>query len=342
MPELRQDPVTGYWAVIATERAKRPESFTQERKESVKSNAVCPFCYGNEAMTPPEVLAFRPDGGEPNTSHWKVRVVLNKFPAFTIEDKIKTSASNMLYGKQKKSEIYANMPGLGIHEVIISGPDHSKSLALLNVDEVELIIEAYRSRLLKIKDDQRIKHVLIIVNHGKEAGASLEHPHSQLFGTTLIPRLVADELDCSRRYFCEKGHCIFCDIIEEETKLGDRVIKESEHFLVFSPYASRQPFETWIVPKNHSANFECISSAEKRDLAFMLKDTLLKIYEGLNDSPYNYYLHTSPYRINSGEFYHWHIEIFPKLAIQAGFEMGSGMMINVVLPEGSARFLKNL
>jgi len=335
--ELRQDPVTGRWVVIATERAKRPESFSQRHEKLVRTKAICPFCYGSEDMTPPEVLAFRPESGKPNTSGWKVRVVPNKFPAFTMGNKSEVS----MLGMQENLGIYLRMQGLGVHEVIVNSPDHFKSLALLTEDEVGLVIDAYRSRLLDIKNNPGVEYVLIIVNHGKEAGASIEHSHSQLFGTPIIPPLITEELNGSRSYFHEKGRCVFCDILSEELGLNERIILESENFLVFSPYAARQPFETWIIPKRHSANFESISSIEKKDFAFVLKNTLLKIYDGLNDSPYNFYLHTSPYKVDTGKFYHWHLEIFPKLSIQAGFEMGSGTMINVAFPEESAKFLRN-
>ncbi len=349
MPELRREPVTGRWVVIATERAKRPESFAQERRKPSKSRANCPFCYGNEAMTPPEVLAFRPEGAEPNSSGWRVRVVPNKFPAFTIKDeqKIRVSATSIMSNSEQVNEqeelgIYSHKPALGIHEVIISSSDHFKSLALLTNDEVELVIEAYCSRLLAVKDDPMVQHLLIIVNHGNEAGASLEHPHSQLFGMPMIPPVMAEEINCASSYFGKKGRCIFCDILTEELKSGERVISESEHFLSFSPYAARQPFETWIVPKKHLANFEFISLEEKKDFAFILKDTLSRVYKGLNDPPYNFYIHTSPKKIDTRKFYHWHVEIFPKLSIQAGFEMGSGIMINVTSPEESTKFLRNL
>ena len=349
MPELRREPVTGRWVVIATERAKRPESFTQKQKKPSKPEANCPFCYGNEAMTPPEILAFRPEGTKPNGPGWKVRVVPNKFPAFTMknEPEIRASTTNIVSdGEQVNGQegpgIYSHKPALGIHEVIVSSPDHFKSLALLTGDETRLVIEAYCSRLSDIKVDPRIQYVLIIVNHGREAGASLEHPHSQIFGTPMIPPVVAEEISCTSSYFYKKGRCMFCDILAEERKSGERVISESEYFLSFSPYAARQPFETWIAPKKHLANFELISPKEKKDLAFILKDTLLRIYEGLNDPPYNFYLHTSPSKVDTNKFYHWHIEISPKLSIQAGFEMGSGIMINVASPDESAKFLRNL
>ncbi|MDO8885877.1 galactose-1-phosphate uridylyltransferase [Candidatus Oleimmundimicrobium sp.] len=348
MPELRREPITGRWVVIATKRAKRPESFTQKQRKPVKLMANCPFCYGNEGMTPSEVLAFRPKGTKPNSSGWKVRVVPNKFPAFTMksESEIKTPIvptefEDKQTGRQKELEIYSHRPALGVHEVIVSSPDHVKSLALLTEQEVELVIEAYCSRLLDIKKDSRIKQVLIIVNHGEEAGTSIEHPHSQLFGMPIIPPVVAEEISCADRYFRKTGQCVFCNILAEELKMAERIITESEYFLSFSPYASRQPFETWIVPKKHLANFELISLAEKKDFASILKSTLGKIYKGLDDPPYNFYLHTSPFQMDAKKFYHWHIEILPKLSIQAGFEMGSGIMINVVSPEEAAKFLRN-
>lgn len=332
MPELRQEPITGRWIVIATERAQRPENFTQTEKEETHSNTTCPFCYGNEQLTPPEVMAYRPPDTQPDTPGWKVRVVPNKFPAFVIEEEPQTG----------KRDMYNYMAAVGSHEVIINSPDHNKNPALLSNKEIVSIISAYKDRYTALKKNRKIKYILIIVNHGKKAGASLEHPHAQLFGSPVIPINVREELHGSSNYYKNHGRCIFCDIIREELRTKIRVILDTKHFLVFCPFASRSPFETWILPKKHNSHFEELSPQEVNNLSSVIRLTLAKLYKGLNDPAYNYYIHTSPCKSLSRPDYHWHIEIFPKLNIQAGFEMGSGIMINIARPEDTAAFLKTI
>ena len=332
MPELRQEPVTGKWVVIATERAKRPENFTQADKEEASADTTCPFCYGNERMTPPEVMAYRPPNTQPDKPGWKVRVVPNKFPAFASDDEPNLDKRGM----------YRYMPAAGFHEVIINSPDHTKSLGMLSNKEIVSVISAYRDRYLALKKDPKVKYILIIVNHGKKAGASLEHPHAQLFSSPMIPINVGEELEGASKHYNETGRCIYCDIIKEELFTKMRVVMDTKHFLVFCPFASRSPFETWIIPKKHSSHFEDLSPQEINNLASVVRLTLLKLYDGLGDPAYNFYIHTSPCDSPSRPDYHWHIEMFPKLAIQAGFEMGSGIMINIARPEDTAPFLKRI
>jgi UDPglucose--hexose-1-phosphate uridylyltransferase len=332
MPELRQEPITGKWTVIATERAKRPENFTQTEKEETSSNTACPFCYGNEQLTPPEVMAYRPPDTQPDTPGWKVRVVPNKFPAFVLEEDLYSDKRGM----------YNYMSGAGAHEVIINSPDHNRNLESLSNKEIVNVISAYKDRYLSLKKNKKIKYILIIVNHGKKAGASLEHPHAQLFGSPLIPINVSEELNGSSNYYKNNGRCVYCDIIREELSAKIRVIMDTKHFLVFCPSASRSPFETWIVPKKHNSHFEDISPQEINNLASVIRLTFAKLYSGLNDPAYNYYIHTSPCQSPPRADYHWHLEIFPKLTIQAGFEMGSGIMINIARPEDTAAFLKKI
>ncbi len=332
MPELRQDPITGNWTVIATDRAKRPENFSKTEKEEVSSNTACPFCYGNERMTPPEVMAYRPTDTEPDTEGWKIRVVPNKFPAFVPQSQPATNTTG----------IYNTISAAGAHEVIINSPDHERSLAELSNKELVNIISAYKDRYMQLKKDALIKYIMIIVNHGKKAGASLEHPHAQLFASPIIPANVSNELSGSQNYYQENGRCIFCDIIREEWGTKLRVILDTKHFLVFCPFASRSPFETWIIPKKHNSHFESVSPQEINNLASVIRLTLAKLKDGLNDPAYNYYIHTSPCHSGPLAYYHWHLEIRPKLSIPAGFEIGSGIMINIVRPEDAAAFLKKI
>lgn len=337
MPELRQDIVSGRWVVIATERAKRPESFSKEVSGEQKSDSICPFCYGNEHLTPPEVMAYRDDPSR-DTSGWQVRVVPNKYPAFVFGEKV----------NNEDSEIYSMLEGAGAHEVIISNPSHHKSFALLTPEEAALVVSAYRDRYLTLKENEQIKSILLIVNHGKTAGASLEHPHSQLFAVPLVPKMIQEELKGSVKHFKETNKCVFCKLIEYELRKGIRIIEETENFVAFAPYASRVPFEVWIIPKNHEPRFETVNEEVIREFAALVQSTLNRLYVGLGDPPYNYYLHTLPCRgigsklVDLESVYHWHLEILPKLSIMAGFELGADISINVTRPEDTVQFLRNV
>ena len=329
MPELRRDPIVGRWVIIATERGKRPSDFKVDILDTDAKN--CPFCPGNEEFTPSEIMAYREKGTLPDKRGWWTRVVPNKFPALRIEGELDRQAVG----------IYDKMSGIGAHEVIIDSPDHFKTQADLDNHYVEKIIWAYRDRIIDLKKDSRFKHVLIFKNYGQVAGASMSHPHSQLIATPIVPKRVKEELKGSLQYYRYKERCIFCDIIRQEIKTKERVVLESEHFLSFTPYASRFPFEVWIIPKKHKADFSSIASAEVVDLAKILKTTLAKIKNALSNPAYNYILHNIPATLREDlEDYHWHIEIIPKLVNVAGFEWGSGFYINPTSPEDAAMYLR--
>jgi UDPglucose--hexose-1-phosphate uridylyltransferase len=333
MPQLRQDIVTGHWVAIATERAKRPSSFSRARAEPTTATAQCPFCAGRESMTPPEVMAYRSATSQPNKPGWNVRVVPNLYPAFGPS----TGELNLISGG-----LYPSMNGLGVHEVIISSPDHREDFADLSVDAIAEIIRAYVERYKANAGNPVIKYLLIINNHLKEAGASLEHPHSQVFGIPIVPDAVRDELVGIDRYRSATGACVYCDLVASEIDIGTRVIYENGRFLVFAPFASRTPFESMIIPKWHAPRFEELGRDDQVLLADALKQVTSRISLGLNDPPYNFYIHTSPVGANNQPDYHWHIELLPKLAIAAGFELGTGIMINVVTPESAAEFLRGV
>ncbi|HUX88300.1 MAG TPA: galactose-1-phosphate uridylyltransferase [Chloroflexota bacterium] len=333
MPQLRQDLVTGRWVAIATERAKRPSSFSRAATMAVPPSAQCPFCLGHEAMTPPEVMAYRQPGTEPNTPGWEVRVVPNLFPAFGPANELPVESS---VGP------YTTMTGVGVHEVLIASPEHQQDIAQLPLGQVEQIVRAYVDRYNANRDNPAIKYLLIINNHGKEAGASLEHPHSQLFGIPLVPFNVQEELEGFARYRTEKGRCVYCDILVNETAAGERVIAENDHFLVYAPFASRTPFEASILPKWHAAHFEDMSNEQRNSFADALKGLTARFFSGLNDPPFNFFIHTAPNHTGSDLDYHWHLELLPKLAIAAAFELGSGVMINVATPEAAAEFLRGV
>ncbi|HZT71333.1 MAG TPA: galactose-1-phosphate uridylyltransferase [Terriglobia bacterium] len=329
MPELRKDPITGRWVIIATERAKRPSDFVRD-KVQIRGTGFCPFCYGNESKTPPEIIAYRSDGSGRNMPGWTLRVVPNKFPALGIEGSLNRQGEGL----------YDKMNGIGAHEVIIETPDHQKTLAMLSPRQIEDVLWAYRERILDLKKDKRFKYIMIFKNHGEAAGASLEHTHSQLIALPVVPKQVREEADGARAYFNFKERCIFCDIIRQETESGIRVIADSQAFIATAPFAPRFPFEIWIIPKVHQSAFEDSQKQEFEQLAVILKDMLMRLDKVLDYPAYNYIIHTSPIPETPNEHYHWHLEIMPSLTKIAGFEWGTGFHINPTPPEESARFLR--
>jgi UDPglucose--hexose-1-phosphate uridylyltransferase len=342
MPELRRDPITGEWVIIASERAKRPVDFLGRARaddEAVAGpargggdRAQCPFCPGNEGMTPPEILAFRHPGSQRDGPGWWVRVVPNKYPALAVEGDLMKKGLGM----------YDWMNGVGAHEVIIETPDHSRHLPDLGVRQVEDVLWAYRARYLDLKKDPRLKYILIFRNHGRVSGASLSHPHSQLIATPMVPGEVEAEMQGARRYEGYRDRCVYCDILGQEVAEGSRLVSQNDHFMSFEPYASKYPFETWIMPKRHSASFAAISAQEQTAFAAMLGETLRRVCLCLEDPPYNYTLHTAPCDSDDRPGFHWHLEIFPRLTIAAGFEMGTGIYINVTPPEVAADYLREV
>lgn len=328
MPELRQNLLTREWVIIATERAKRPEEFkTKKAKIEVpeyKEN--CPFCPGNEKMAPQEIFSIKGKKG------WKVRVIPNKFPALSSEG----TRTRHLEG------IYRSMNGVGIHEVIIESPLHNTTTALMPVEDVKNILIAYKERYRSLLKDERIEMIIIFKNHGASAGTSLEHPHSQLVATPLVPTQIRYRNEEALRYFDDTGECVGCKVIKEELKSKERLIQESEHFVTFIPYGAFSPFHTWIFPKKHTTSFGDISDKEIEDLASVLKNVLARLYYGLDDPDFNYVIRSTPSDIRQMDYLHWHISIIPRITRTAGFELGSGMFINTSLPEESARFLREV
>ena len=328
MPELRREPVSGRWVIVATERAARPTDF--KTNPQIIRSGFCPFCEGNEDKTPPEILAYRDNGTMPNTDGWRVRVVPNKFPALQAE------------GEYLKSEegIYDMMNGIGAHEVIIESPRHIQSLTSLDNGNVEEVLLCYRDRLVDLKSDKRFVYGLLFKNVGFSAGASLEHTHSQLIVTPIVPPLVANEIANAKTFYQHRERCLFCDMIQQEIETDKRVVFSTDNFVVFAPYASRFPFEIWILPKKHESNFENLQGAEAKELAHVLKSVLTKLEATLDFPPYNYIIHSAPFNVTELEYFHWHIEIIPRLTNIAGFEWGTGFYINPTPPEESAELLR--
>jgi UDPglucose--hexose-1-phosphate uridylyltransferase len=330
VPEFRKDPIVDRWVIVATERSQRPSDF--QLRPGTQCLSVCPFCAGHEAMTPGEVLAYRTCQIAPNTPGWAVRVVPNKYSALRPEATLEGGAEGLFETRR----------GLGFHEVIIETPEHDASLATLPIRHVEEVLRAYRHRLLDLQQDGRLRAALIFKNHGAAAGATLAHPHSQLIALPMIPKHLREELEGCARYYHEQGRCIFCDMIQQEVRLGRRVVHENAAFIALTPFASRLPYEVWVLPKTHEAWFEQASGEPDRLLAAMLQGVLRRSFNLLGDPPYNMMWHSAPWGDACARYYHWHLEIIPRLTGVAGFEWGTGFYINPTPPEEAARALRQV
>jgi UDPglucose--hexose-1-phosphate uridylyltransferase len=327
MPELRKDPIVGRWVIIATDRAKRPDA--PKAEPQTLAAAYCPFCAGHERDTPHEILAYRDRNSRADEPGWRVRVVPNKFPALQVEGDL----------HKRGDGIYDKMNGIGAHEVIIECPQHEISLANLSEDNIREVFWVYRDRLVDLKKDPRLVYGMVFKNVGIAAGATLEHTHSQLIVTPIVPISVWEEMTGALEFFNYRGRCIYCDMIQQELSTEKRIVLDTPNFLSFAPYAARFPFETWIVPKAHNSHFENIQKTEVDELGTLLKTILLKIEVALDRPAYNYIIHTSPFDTQALPHYHWHIEVIPRLTRVAGFEWGTGFYINPVPPEQAAAFL---
>ncbi len=338
MAELRKDPILGRWVIIATERSKRPGSYHIEKDLTATDPKQCPFCVGHEGMTPPEIYALRPDGTRPDTPGWKVRVVPNKFPALGIDVPLNRMGVGM----------FDAMTGFGAHEVVIETPDHSREAKDQRIEEIAAWLRVIQHRVKDLHKDERFRYILVFKNKGKAAGASLSHPHHQIIATPVTVKRVNEELTGSYEYYKLKERCVFCDIMREEKEKQERIVYENDAYMVFCPYASRFPFETWIVPKTHCIDFYDQRIADNLHLlAETLKVVLTKLDMALDGPEYNYIIHTAPNRYSRRGYwqtiendYHWHIELFPRLVKTAGFEWGSGFYINPTQPEEAARFMR--
>jgi len=329
MPELRKDPITDRWVIIATDRVRRPSDFVRETTPTRPSGRFCPFCPGHESKTPPEVLAYR-NGSGANQPGWSLRVFPNKFPVLGIEGDLQREGDGM----------FDKMQGIGAHEVVVETPEHALSLTELPEKSIEQVLWAFRDRVNDLKNDKRLRYILLFKNEGEAAGATLEHTHSQLIALPVVPKRVQEEVEGAKNYYDFKERCMFCDLIRQEAKSGERVVIETDRFIVLEPYAARFPFETWILPKEHKSHYEDTGSQQLENLAWVLKSTLRKLEKVLERPPYNFLIHTAPPQEAANPYFHWHIEVIPKLTRVAGFEWGTGFYINPTPPEESAQFLR--
>ncbi len=339
MSELRKDLVSGRWVIIATERSKRPDDFrpSSGTAKSAEAAGFCPFCEGNEGKTPPEVFALRAAGTAADSPGWKVRAVPNKFPAL----------SRGTPPPKATEGVFQWMEGVGVHEVVIENPDHALELSDLPVAHIRDVLDVFQRRIRAIEGELHYQYVQIFKNKGKEAGASLSHPHSQIVATPIIPKRVKEEIYGAGRLFRTFKECAFCRILREEEAAGKRLVLRNRHFSVVAPFASRFPFEMAVYPQRHSPFFTDVTGDELMTLAETMKHVLTKLKDMIGDPPYNMVLHQAPNPSLSlrgwpdiDKKYHWHLEIFPILTKLAGFEWGTGFYINPVPPETAAEFLR--
>ena len=328
MSQFRQNPVTKQWVLIAPNRAKRPEDYqsTNVMRGQLELDPACVFCPGNEHKNK-EILKL------PNGPDWQVRIIENKFQALE---------HTKVY---RNRDFYNSRGGYGEHEVLITRK-HNEPVAMQSLDTIELTLKTAVDRIKLLGQDPEISYVQFFHNHGRDAGASIIHPHYQIMATPIVPPHLHSELLGCYHYYQLNKSCIYCDIMKEELELGDRVVFESEHFVVMSAYASRKPFETWILPKKHGARFEDMTEDQFNHLASVLKGVLGKLYTKLGDPPLNFYTHSMPmirdtHTMREEKSYHWHLTIFPRLSIWAGFEYATGIPVNPMTPEDTAAFLRN-
>ncbi|MEN6414832.1 MAG: galactose-1-phosphate uridylyltransferase [Veillonellales bacterium] len=329
MSELRRDVIRNNWVIIATDRALKPNDFpiNKQGAKTAEFKGFCPFCEGNESFTPEEIAAYRRNDTQANLPGWQVRTIPNKFSAL----ELKGSLIKINNG------VYSSYNGLGKHEVVVETPQHEIDLPEYSLDDITLILNMLKSRYDQLMKDERIKYIHIYKNHGLYAGASLGHSHSQIVGLPIFP----NENRGIDKYYKKTGRCLLCDILEQEINDRERVIYETDHFVLICPFASRFSYETWIIPRKHTAHFMNVGSEEVKELAAILKYFSIAIKEGLNDPSYNMIIVSAPVNVeNPIEGYHWYIELTPRLIVSSGLEIGTGYYVNPVAPEISASILK--
>ena len=339
MSELRHDPLSRRWVIIAEERANRPMDFEMVVYPP-KLEGPCPFCAGSESLTPPEITALREDGSARDGPGWSARVVPNRYPALAIEGT----------PDRRGVGVYDRMHGIGAHEVLIDSPHHDRELADQPLEHVVKLLGVWRERLLDLQRDSSFKYVLLFKNKGAAAGASLEHPHAQIVATPVTPRAVAVELDACRSHHELKERCLLCDMVAQELEDGRRIVSLDEQFVAWAPYASRFPFELLIAPRRHAHDFGLLPDDLLMPLARILSDVLGRLKAFLRDVPYNLVLHSAPnthvqprrahYFTSLEHDWHWHLEVLPRITRVAGFEWGTDFHINPTPPEEAARLLR--
>ncbi|WP_298819960.1 galactose-1-phosphate uridylyltransferase [Chloroflexus sp.] len=328
MSELRQNIATREWVIIASERARRPNSFTEKRQtphtaERPPHDPQCPFCVGNEEL---DLEIDR----HPASGPWQIRIVRNKYPALHEHGPVVRHFD----GVQRA------LSGYGYHEVLIEHPRHNTTLGLMTVDEVRAVLATYLRRGQAISTDPRIEQVVIFKNHGERAGASLQHPHSQIMAVPVVPSDIRHRIEEARRFFDDTGQCVFCAMINDEVARDERIVYANDEFVAFVLYAASSPFHLWILPRRHRACFFRIEEAELDSLASLIREVFYRLYHRLNDPDFNLVLRSAPTKEPENGYFHWYLAVVPRLSYMAGFEMGSGIFINPSIPEACAAFLR--
>ncbi len=344
MHELRKDPIIGRWVIMAKGRARRPGNFiiSDSSLEGDLSARSCCFCEGHEAETPSEIFAIRKKKSSKNKPGWQVRVVPDKNPFLGTGIDL----------TPKGHGLYDVLEGRGVHEIIIESPDHVTNLADLPVEQIERVIQTYGQRLKELEKDERLKYILAHKNHKwTRYNQNIAHAYSEIIATPVIPMRVREELTGAKKYFSNHERCIFCDLIKQEIEANQRVVFQTDDFIVLVPFASRFPFELWILPKQHDCRFSRGVVGLEKELAGVMRHALQKIKMGLGDPAYHFVVHSAPYfrptSVDSQgatieEDYHWHIELMPRLTHMAGFEKGTGFYICPIPPEEATSFLKDV
>ncbi len=344
MHELRKDPIIGRWVIIAKDRARRPGNFivTDKAVEDISAEKECCFCEKHEKETPLEISAVRENRSKPNTPGWKLRVVPDQNPILEADVDL----------TPKGHGLYDVLEGRGAHEIIVETPKHVANMADLDIKQIKLVIEAYVNRTNDLEKDERLQYVLAHKNYNWSRDAqNITHSYSEIIATPIIPMRVEEELNGAKKYYDYHERCVYCDLIKQECEFSERIITESQHFVSLVPFASRFPFEIWILPKKHHAQFSKGVVGLEVELAKILKEVLLKIKKGLGDPAYHFVVHTAPFQrkknkslkdSNIEDDYHWHIEVMPRLTHTAGFEKGTGFYICPIPPEEAANYLREV
>jgi len=328
LTELRQDLVTGDWVVIATGRAKKPEEFASSRRTLIEEDLShpCFFCHPEETDQEKDVLIYEKSNGD-----WSLRVFPNKYPSFV----------SGRAPKHFEEGPYFAMDGTGYHELIVTR-DHHRQIAQMNFLEVAEMLDAYQERYIDLMNKKTVNYIEVFHNHGKEAGASIAHPHSQLMAIPVVSPYVKSELDGAELYHKANKSCVYCAMIAWETEHKKRIVFENDEFVAFCPFSSRAAFEVWVMPKKHKPYFERTADKDKMALAQALQTSINKVYRALEDPAYNFYIHTSPCDGKDYPHYHWHIEIIPRTAVWAGFELSTGIEVSSIQPETAADYLRKI
>ncbi len=353
MSELRQDPTTRGWVIMATERRRRPHEFDkplssmEARKNMPLYMSDCPFCAGNEYLSTNEIRSYRTYGTYPNAKGWWVRVIPNKYAALSpdageaVPARLPEAQHFADYFYPRTANIFRSKPGIGSHEVIVDTPVHNENFPFFSDKQIQEVFLMYRDRYLDLHKNPRFKFIIIFKNYGANAGTSIYHSHSQIIATPVIPLALRNNISQALFYYDDIGRCIFCDMLQAEIADGRRIIFKTDDFIAFYPFASENQFETWIMPVKHESCFGLTSVDKTKALGILVKKILKGIYNALGDPDYNFMIYNPPVVDEKEEYYHWSFRIVPRLTMKAGFELGTGMSINTALPEETAEFMKD-